>query len=65
VFGINVNEERGWGEEYSRMMHRAFGKEFLGLDIGRTGDNGVINDGLSICKGVLVFQRETSLLASM
>jgi hypothetical protein len=55
----------GWGEEYSPMMHRAFGKEFLGLDIGRTGDNGVINDGLSIWKGVLVFQRETSLLASM
>lgn len=47
------------------MMHRELGKEFLGLDIGRTGNDGVMNDGLSIWKGVHVFQRETSLLASM
>jgi hypothetical protein len=32
------------GGEYSRMVHREFGREFWGLDVGRTGDNGVINE---------------------
>jgi hypothetical protein len=50
---------------HSRMMHGAFEEGCLGLTILKTGNDGVVNDGLSIWEGVLVFQRETLLLANV
>jgi hypothetical protein len=44
---------------------RRGGGGVLESDIGRTGDDEVINDGQNVWKSILVFQRETSLLASM
>jgi hypothetical protein len=43
VVGINVNEEERGGGVLTNGAQRIW-KEFWGLDIGRTGDNGVINE---------------------